>query len=143
LRFAAQKLVDGSGYQAGAAGSERMAQREGAAVGIYVRRVILDAEVTQDRESLRGEGFVYLDDAHFIEREIGFGQHFSRGRSGAHAHDARGDSGGGGGDDARFGSESIAAGGGFRSEQQCAGAVVYTGSVSGGHGSAGFHDGFQ
>ena len=48
--------------------AERVAERDGAAVRVDVRRVVGQAEVAQHGEALRGEGLVELDHVHLVER---------------------------------------------------------------------------
>ena len=42
--------------------AERMAERDGAAIGVHVRGVVGDAEFAQHGDALGGEGLVELDD---------------------------------------------------------------------------------
>ena len=111
--FGALELVKRGGDKASAAGAERMANGDGASVGINVRGVVRKAEVAEDGEGLRGEGFVELDDVHLRKLEASFRENFARGRGRAHAHDARGDACSSGGDDASLCGESVALGRGF------------------------------
>ena len=44
-----------------------MAERDGAAVGIDVLGIVRKAELTQDRQGLRGERLVQLDDIQLLD----------------------------------------------------------------------------
>ena len=66
---AALQLLGRGQRQAGAGHAERMAERDGAAVGVHVRRVVGEAELAQHREALRGEGFVQFDHVHVGDRQ--------------------------------------------------------------------------
>ncbi len=66
-----------------------MPQRDSAAVGIDVRRIVLHPQLPQDGECLRREGLVQLDHVHIVDGELCLGQDFACRRNGAHAHDAR------------------------------------------------------
>src|SRR5215470_8228225 len=102
-----EELIERGCDEAGAAGSERMAYGDGAAVGIHMRSVIGDAEIAQDGESLRSESLVELDDVHLRKLEASFSEDFARGGRGAHAHDPGSDASSGCGDDAGFGCEAV------------------------------------
>jgi hypothetical protein len=73
-------------------GAEGVAEGDGAAVDVGLLAV--EAELLLDREVLRGEGLVDLDEVHLVERELGArgGQRLDR-RDGADAHDLRLDAG--------------------------------------------------
>ena len=61
-RDPALQLQRGGADQARARHAERMAERDGAAVGIDVRGVVGNAELAQHRQRLAGERLVELDD---------------------------------------------------------------------------------
>src|SRR5438034_848690 len=54
------ELEGGGADEAGAAHSERVAERDGAAIGIDVRRLLGEAEVAQHGNALARESFVEL-----------------------------------------------------------------------------------
>ena len=56
--FGFAQLVGCGGYQASAAGTQRMADGDGSAVRIDVLRVVGDSEIACDGKRLRGEGLV-------------------------------------------------------------------------------------
>src|SRR5437879_8955672 len=66
----AQELVERGGDEACDDGAERMAYGDSAAVGVKVRRIVGNTNVAEDRERLRGEGFVKFDDVHLRQLEI-------------------------------------------------------------------------
>src|SRR5207253_10473965 len=76
----AQELIERGSDEARAAGTERVADGDGAAVGIDVWRVVREAEVAEDGERLRGESFVELDDVHLRELQTSFREDFARRR---------------------------------------------------------------
>ena len=84
-----------------AAGAQRVAQGDGAAVRVHARIVVGDAQLAQHGQALRGEGLVQLDHVHLFQRQAGLGQHLARRGRRADAHDARRDAGGGHADHAR------------------------------------------
>jgi len=61
----------------GAGGTERVAQRDGAAQRIDLARV--EAEVTDDGECLLGKSFVEFDPVHLVEGEVGLLEHLGNG----------------------------------------------------------------
>jgi hypothetical protein len=135
-RAAAAQFMGGGQHEAGAAHAERVAERDGAAIGVDVRRVVGKAELAQDRERLGGEGFVKLDHRHLGERQAGaLEQAAGRGHR-ADAHDARGDAGAGHRDDAGERRQAVRGGGRLRGDQRGGGAVVDARGVAGGHRAA-------
>src|SRR5262249_1593733 len=70
----ALQLVCGGEDEAGAAHAERMAECDGAAVGVDVRSVIGNAELAQARERLAGKRLVEFNDVEIGCREIQTGQ---------------------------------------------------------------------
>ena len=59
--------VDERRQHARAARADRVAERDGAAVDVHARRI--DAELAHDRERLRGEGFVQLEEIDLSTRQ--------------------------------------------------------------------------
>ena len=110
----------------------KVAERDRAAVGVHLRRIVGQTEITQDRQCLGGEGFVHFDDIHLRQRQSGQRQHLAHRRGRVHAHDPWWHAGGGHADDAGQRLQAVAASGGFGSEQQRAGAVVDAGRIAGG-----------
>ena len=47
--------------------AQRMAQRDAAALGVHLRRVVRQAQVAQNRQCLRGERLVQLDQVHIVQ----------------------------------------------------------------------------
>ena len=64
---AAVQLVHGGRDQPRAGHAERVAERDGAAVRVYMRRVVGQAKVAQHGERLGGEGLVELDHVHLVD----------------------------------------------------------------------------
>src|SRR5690242_8575185 len=106
-----------------------MANGDGAAIGIHVRRVIGNAEIAEDSEGLRSESFVELDDVHLRKLKACLREDFARSGRRAHAHDTRSDASSGSRNNASFGREAMALGRCFRSQEQGACAVVYARSI--------------
>src|SRR5579859_1693022 len=140
LTAAAQQLVRRRGNKARAAGTQRMAERNRAAVGIHARGIVSYAKFTENSERLGCKGFIQFDDVHLTDRQICFGKNLSRSGGGPHAHDAWRDANCSSSGDARLGNQTMPLGCGFRSQKQRASAIVYAGSVSRGHRTALFHD---
>jgi len=140
--FGAVQFVHGGGNQTRAAGSERVSDGDGAAVGIYVRSVVGDAEFSKDRKRLCRKGFIKFNNIHLFHGQVGVSENFARGGDRTHAHDAGCDSGGGGGDYASLWSETVFVNGGFGSKEECACTIVDAGRVAGGNGALGFDHAF-
>src|SRR5579875_3394041 len=77
------QVVDEVGDEAAAAGAERVAQRDGAAVGIEL--TLVNAELADDGDALRGEGLVQLDHVNVRKLQAGAGQRLADGGDGADA----------------------------------------------------------
>src|SRR5947209_13270289 len=93
---AAPELLGRGQRQPRAGHAERVAERDRAAIGVYVRRIVGKAKLAQDREALRGEGFVQFDHVEVRDLEAkAFHQLFRGGRR-TDAHDPRRDAGDGG-----------------------------------------------
>ena len=71
----------------GAGRGDGMAERDRAAVGVDLR--LVEAELVDHGERLRGERLVQLDHADLVERAAGLLQHRARRGHGADAHDPR------------------------------------------------------
>ena len=81
LRIAARHFVQQRDQHARARGADRMADRDRAAVD--VDDVGVPAEVLVDRQRLRGESLVGLDEFEVFDLPAGFLQRLARGRDGA------------------------------------------------------------
>src|SRR5580692_1220065 len=66
---AALELIDRGGCEARAAGAERMAERDRAALGIHMGGIVRDLELAQHGERLGRECLVELDQVHLVERQ--------------------------------------------------------------------------
>src|SRR6202022_5052399 len=77
--------------------AQRMAESDGAAIGIDARRI--KARLLKDGEGLRGKGFIKLDDGDVVERQTGKLQSFGNGEDGADAKFFWGTAGGGVGEE--------------------------------------------
>ena len=62
------QLIDRGRHQPRAAGAERVAERDRAAVRVDARVVVGQAEVAQHGQPLRGEGLVQLDHVDLRQR---------------------------------------------------------------------------
>src|SRR5579862_7521932 len=70
-----------------AGGTQRMADGDGAAVQVHLRRI--DLEVAQAGDRLRGEGLVDLDEVDLVDRYAGALQRLAAGRHRTDPHDLR------------------------------------------------------
>src|SRR5690349_24856372 len=86
LAFALQQRGRLAG-DARASGTERMTERDGAAVEIGL--AFVDAELAHAGDGLGREGLVDLDDIDILDGEAGTLQRLLRRRHGADAHDVR------------------------------------------------------
>ncbi len=107
-----------------------MAERNGAAMDIYLGRI--PAEALVDRASLRRECLVGLDQVEIVDAPSRQLQRFLRGRDRARAHDRRVDADGGPGDDARQRLDAAFLGALGRHQNDCRGAVIDAGGIAGG-----------
>src|SRR5258708_40325165 len=73
----ALKLVDQSGHQAGAAGAERVAEGDCAAVDIYFRKI--GASLALPGDHYAGERLIDLDAIDVVDAQPGAVEHFARG----------------------------------------------------------------
>ena len=137
------QLVDRRGGQARATGTQRVAQRNGAAVGVHARIVVSQAEHAQHGQALGGKRFIQLDHVHLRQRQTGQCQHFLGGGCGTNAHDARGDTRRGHADNAGTRNEAVFGCGGLVSQQQGTGPVVHAAGVAGGHAAVRAHHAFE
>src|SRR5690606_30868976 len=136
---ATMQLVNGSNSQACTAGTQRVAQSNGATVRVDAWVIVLKAQLAQYGQALCGEGLVQLDDVNLSERDAGVGQQRLRGRGGADPHDAGSHSGGCHADHACPGGQTVLSGGGFVGQHQGAGAVVHATGVPSGNRTVGAH----
>ena len=83
----AVQLIHGRGHQAGATGSQRVAQGNSTPVGIDARIIVRQAKGTQHRQALRSEGFVEFDHIHLRQTQARQLQHLACGRCRAKSHE--------------------------------------------------------
>src|SRR6185369_11581845 len=88
LAAAALQLLGRGEREPGAGHAERMAERDGAAVGVLAGIVVGDTELAEDGEALRREGFVQFDHVEVADLEAEPLHQFLRRGCGADAHDA-------------------------------------------------------
>jgi hypothetical protein len=81
--------VHGRQREARAAHAERVAEGNGAAVGVHAGVAIGDAHLAQHRQRLRRERLVQLDHVHVVEREARQFQCPPARRHRSHPHDPR------------------------------------------------------
>src|SRR5690554_4005469 len=129
----ALQLQGGGHQQAGAGHAQRVAQGDGAAVGVDPGVVVLDAQLTHDREALCGEGFVQFDDVDLVDGQALLVQQLAYCRYRADAHDARLDAGGGHAEDPGDRLEAVFLHCVGTGDQHGGGAVVDAGGVAGGN----------
>ena len=110
-----------------------MTERDRPAIGVDVRGIIGQSQFPQHRERLRGEGLIELDCVHLADIERRQRKNAPGRGHGPHAHDARGDPGGGGCDDARARLQSKALHRLLGCDDERAGAIVDAGCVARGH----------
>src|SRR5579884_2926758 len=128
------QVVDEVGDEAAAAGAERVAQRDGAAVGIEL--TLVNAELADDGDALRGEGLVQLDHVNVRKLQAGAGQRLADGGDGADAHHLRADARDGRGEHARLGLDAPLLRLLRRDDDRGGGAVVERAAVAGGDGAS-------
>jgi hypothetical protein len=90
----AAELVDEHRDQPGAAHAQRVAERDGTAVDVHLRRI--EAKLTDAGDRLAGEGLVELDEVEILDAEAGALERLAGGRDGPDPHDGgihAGDSG--------------------------------------------------
>ncbi|MNZ82899.1 hypothetical protein D3C78_1016110 [compost metagenome] len=101
-----------------------MAQRDGATIGIDLRRVVGQAQFAQHRQALAGEGFVELDDIEITHRHTeALGQLAYR-RYRTDAHDPRRNTGAGHAEDPGTWGQAVFFHCFSRGQDQCRGTVV-------------------
>src|SRR5271156_6611561 len=120
----ALQMPQSSCDQAGAAGTERMTERNGSSVGIDMERIAGNTEFAQHRESLRGERLVQLDDVHLLNGQASERKNLARRGYRADAHYPRSHAGSRTGDHPAQGLQPIAFGSRFRCNQQSSGPVI-------------------
>ena len=140
---AALQLLGRGQSEARARHAERMAERDRAAVGVHMRRVVGEAELAHHGEALGGEGFVQFDHVDVADLEAEpFEQAQRRGRR-ADAHDPRRDAGDGRAEDFGARGQAVFLRGCRRCDDQSGGAVVDPRGIAGGDGAAFADDRFQ
>src|SRR5271165_3394835 len=75
--------------ETGATHTERMAERDGSAIGINVRRIIGQTELAQAGKRLAGESFIQLDEIEISDGKLQPRKKFFGRRYWTDAHDAR------------------------------------------------------
>ena len=137
------QAVDGRGGQPRTRSTQRMAERDGAAPGVHTRVVVLQTQLAQHGQALRGKGFIELDHIELRQRQAGLRQHFLRGRRGAYAHDARRHAHRGHAHHAGARRQAVFGGAGFVGQQQRASAVIDAAGIAGRHRAVGAHHAFE
>ena len=123
--------------------AERMAEGDGAAVGVHMARIVRDAELAEDGEALGGEGLVEFDDVHVVDLEAEALEQLLRRRRRADAHDPRRNAGDGGAEDPGARGQAVALGRLLAGDDQRGGAVVDARGVAGGDAAVLADDGLQ
>ncbi len=107
-----------------------MPERDGAAVGVHVGRVVGQAQLAQHRQRLRGEGFVQLDHVERLHVQLQAPEQLARRRHRADAHDPRRHARRGGAHHPRPRHEPVLLGRAFAGHEERAGAVVHARGVA-------------
>ena len=107
-----------------------MANCDSAAVRVDAGILEIDVQTAQAAENLCGEGLIDLDDVHVLQVETGAFQGFLGGGDGAVTHDARGDAGNGGRDDAGDGFAPGFVAGVAACDDDHGGAIVDAGGIA-------------
>src|SRR5690348_18198013 len=135
LAATALKLLGRGESEARARHAERVAKRDRATVGVHLRRVVGNAELAENGESLRREGLVQFDHVEVPDLEAeALHQLFGSGR-GADAHDSRRNPGHRSAEHAGLGREAVAPGRFLRRDDDRRRAVVHARRISGGDGA--------
>src|SRR5206468_12861798 len=87
FQVAALQRIDQRGEHAAAARSDRVAERDGAAVDVDA--VAIDAELVEHRHRLDREGFVELEEVDVLQIPAGFFGDAAHGFDGCHEHELR------------------------------------------------------
>src|SRR3954452_13898252 len=143
LSAVALKLLGGGKSQPRAGHAERVAKRNRAAVGIYARIVVGNAELAEDGKALRGEGFVQLDHVEIADLQAQPLHQFLAGRRRSDAHDPRRHPGDCCAKNSGARREAIALRRLFRRNDDRRRAIVDTRGVAGCHRAVGAHDRFE
>src|SRR5580704_11411952 len=103
-----------------------MTDRNGTAVWIDMRRIVGNAQISQNGQRLRGKSFVQLDNIHLREGEVGLRENLFRCRGWTHAHNPRRNACGRGRNNTSARSETMFSRGGFTRRDEGASTVVYS-----------------
>ena len=133
VSVAALHLVEQGDEDAGAAGSDGMADGDGSAVDVDA--VEGEAELFGDAEGLDAEGFVEFEEFDVVEGPVGAGENFLDSGDGSEHDPAGSDAAGGLRADGGEGLEVEVAGAVGGHEDDGCGCVVDTGRVAGGDGA--------
>src|SRR5699024_7300029 len=125
----------------GTGGTQRVTQRDGAAPRVDL--VLVQLQLTDDREGLGGEGLVDLDGVDGTEVPAGALEHLAGGRDRAEAHDLRGQARVGVRDDPGTRLETVLLDGRLAHHEDRGGTVVEGGGVAGGDDLATLDDGAE
>ena len=134
---AAFQLAQGGQGQAGTGGAERVANGDGAAVGVQARVIKGDAELLAAAQYLGGKGLVDLDDVHVVQAQPGAAESFLAGFNRTQTHDAGGNAGDSTAENPCPGLERILLANGFATDQQRSGTVIDAGCITGGDHAVG------
>ena len=104
----ALQLLGRGQREARARHAERMAERDRAAVGVHLRRVVGKAELAEHGEALRGEGLVQFDHVEVADLQAEALHQLLASGSRADAHDPRRNAGDGGAEHARPRRQAVA-----------------------------------
>src|SRR3954452_17445212 len=120
--------------------SERVAESDGPTVWVYAGVIIRNAQLAEDRQALRGEGFVQFDHVEVADLEAEALHQLLGGWRRADAHDPRRHPGDGGAEHSSTRCQVVASHSVFRSDDDCSSAVVDARRVAGGDGAVGADD---
>src|SRR3954453_18777224 len=117
--------------------SERVAESDGPTVWVYAGVIIRNAQLAEDRQALRGEGFVQFDHLEVADLEAEALHQLLGGWRRADAHDPRGNAGHGSTEHASARVQAIALRRILRGDHDRGGAVVHARGVTGRDGAVG------
>ena len=120
-----------------------MTERDGAAMRVDEIGVLLDAELTQAGNTLRGEGFIELDQIEIADLQSQPLHQLARRRHRTDAHDARRHRGRGEAKNFRPRRQPVPFHRHFGCEDHRGGAVIDAGGIAGRHRAGIAHDGLQ
>mmetsp|Transcript_61304 Transcript_61304/g.144820 ORF Transcript_61304/g.144820 Transcript_61304/m.144820 type:complete len:649 (+) Transcript_61304:25-1971(+) len=146
LAAGAAQAVDDRGRADGAGGAQRVAQCDGAAVGVDLGAVELDAlavQVVQHGQALGGEGFVQFDPVQVLGADAGGLQRGRDGLDRTDAHDLGRHATHGEGHKAGQRRQVVALECGFADDDQAAGAIRRLRAVAGGDAALGGEHGLE